>query len=185
MRQACGFSLLEVLVATSIATVGVATLGQLCVIVIRANDSAKTTTFAAILAQEKMEQLRGLTWGTDALGVPVSDTTTNITVAPESAADGVGLSPSPPDTLGRNTRGYCDFVDGVGNTLGGGPAPPAGAVYVRRWSVERLPANPDNTLVLQVLVTHLRRRGSADSVAGATRWPDEARLVSVKTRKAS
>ncbi len=30
--------------------------------------------------------------------------------------------------------------------------PPANTVYVRRWSVEPLPTNPNNTLILQVLV---------------------------------
>jgi hypothetical protein len=52
--------------------------------------------------------------------------------------------------------------------------------------VEPLPINPDNTLVLQVLVTRARSRGLAESAIGVvTRLPDEARIVTVKTRKAS
>lgn len=183
MRQPRGFSLIEVLVATSIAAVGVAALAQLFAIAIRANYSAKATTFAVVLAQQKMEQLRALTWGIDALGVPVSDTTTN-TAAAEPAADGFGLTPSPEDSLGRNTSGYCDFVDGNGNTLGGGPAPPAGAVYVRRWSVEPLPSSPDTTLILQVLVMHVRQSTAASASGGSAPILGDARLVSIKTRKA-
>ncbi len=150
--KSSGFSLLEVLVATTIMVVGVAALAQLAALAARANRTAHTTTVAAVLAQEKMEQLRSLAWGFDA------------------------LSPSPAGALGQNTAGYCDFVEGNGRVLGGGTTPPPGAVYIRRWSVEPLPANPNNTLVLQVLVTRSR-------TSGVMRLPDDVRLVGVKTRK--
>jgi len=149
----------------------------------RANFSAKTTTTAAILAQQKMEQLRALTWGFDILGLPLSDYSSDTTVIPEAPTGGKGLSPSPPDVLKSNQDGYCDFLDRHGYPLGGGATPPAGAVYIRRWSIEPMPTNPNNTLILQVLVTPLRDRG-ADSSTNTRRLPDEARIVSVKTRKA-
>ena len=178
-----GFSILEVLMATTILTVGLAALAQLFAISTRANFSAKATTTAAILAQQKMEQLRGLTWGFDTLGLPLSDYTSDTTVLPEAPTGGKGLSPSPTDVLKSNQDGYCDFLDRYGYPLGGGTAPPAGTVYIRRWSVEPLPTNPNNTIVLQVLVTQLRDRG-ADTSANTRRLPDEARVTSVKTRKA-
>lgn len=163
--------------------VGLTTLAQLFAIATRANTGAKGTTFATVLAEQKMEQLRGLTWGFDALGLPQSDFTTDITVVPERAGLGRGLSPSPGNALAANIEDYADFLDARGNSLGGGTVPPSGAVYIRRWSIEPLPSNPNNTLILQVLVTHRRLRGSAD--ADGTRLPDEARVVSVKTRKAN
>ena len=55
-------------------------------------------------------------------------------------------------------------------------------MYIRRWSVEPLPTNPNNTLILQVLVFLNRDRGDADA-GNVARLPEEARLVSVKTRK--
>jgi prepilin-type N-terminal cleavage/methylation domain-containing protein len=180
-----GFSLLEVLIATTILTVALSALAQLFAIATNANSSAKATTFAALLAQQKMEQLRGLTWGFDPLGLPLSDTTTNTTVVPETLTGGKGLTPSPANTLGQNTSGYCDFLDKYGNALGGATTPPAATVYIRRWSVEPLPTNPNNTLVFQVLVTRHRNRGAADTAIGVKRLPDEARIVSVKTRKAT
>jgi prepilin-type N-terminal cleavage/methylation domain-containing protein len=182
-----GFSLLEVIVATSLLTVAVASLAQLFVISVHANASARATTYASVLAQEKMEQLRGLTWGFDSLGLPQTDTTTDVSVEPESALAGRGLSPSPTGagTLGVNSDGYCDFLDGSGRWLAGGATAPAGTIFVRRWSVEPLPTNPNNTIVLQVLVMRYRARAAADAGAGGARTPDEARLVSVKTRKAS
>jgi len=179
-----GFSILEVLVAITIMTVAVAGLAQMVALSTRANTSARATTYAAVLAQQKMEQLRSLTWGFDVIGLPVTDTTSDIAVVPESAAGGSGLSPSPVNSLGASIAGYCDFVDTFGRPLGGGTTPPAGTAYIRRWSIEPLPGNPDNTIVLQVLVT---RWGSRHAAAWSTgrRAPDEAWLVSVKTRKAS
>jgi type II secretory pathway pseudopilin PulG len=182
-----GFSLLEVIVATSLLIVAVASLAQLFVISVRANASARATTYASVLAQQKMEQLRGLTWGFDTLGLPLTDTTTDVSVTPERTAAGRGLSSSPAGagTLGVNTDGYCDFLDGSGRWLAGGATAPAGTIFVRRWSVEPLPTNPNNTIVLQVLVTRYRALVPADAVARQARTADEARLVSVRTRKAS
>src|SRR4051812_18004760 len=160
---AAGFSLLEVLFATSLLTASIVGLAQLFAVSTRTNAAAKSTTFAALLAEQKMEQLRGLTWGFDSLGLPLTDTSTNITVVPETIGGGKGLTPSPSLTLGQNTAGVCDFLDKYGNSLGGGTTPPATTAYIRRWSVEPLPTNPNNTVVLQVLVTRSRNRGSADT----------------------
>ena len=180
-----GFSLIEVLIATVILTTALTALAQLFTISTRANSNAKATTYAALLAQQKMEQLRGLTLGFDMLGLRLTDTTSDITVVPELPVGGTGLSPSPANTLGTNTSGFCDFLDKSGTSLGTGTIVPAGAVYIRRWSIEPLPTKPEDTLVLQVLVTRYRDRGSADTALGIRRLPDEARIVSVKTRKAS
>jgi prepilin-type N-terminal cleavage/methylation domain-containing protein len=178
-----GFSILEVLVATTVLTVGIAALAQLFIISTRANFSAKVATTASVLAQQKMEQLRGLTWGFDLVGLPLSDYATDISVAQETRSGGVGLTPSPVDSLEKNVDGYCDFLDRYGVSLGGGETPPSGTAYVRRWSVEPLPSNPNNTLILQVLVRLSKDRGP-DPVARTRRLPDEARVVSARTRKA-
>ena len=52
-----GFSLLEVLVATTIVTVGVGALAQLMALAAHATLRARQTTMAAVLAQEKIEEL--------------------------------------------------------------------------------------------------------------------------------
>jgi hypothetical protein len=74
-----------------------------------------------------------------------------------------------------------DYINPNG-VLSGGGSPPQGTMYIRRWSVEPLPTNPNNTLILQVLVFLNRDRGDADA-GNVARLPEEARLVSVKTRK--
>jgi type II secretory pathway pseudopilin PulG len=181
METEHGFSLIEALCATAIFITGLAALAQLLAVTTRLNNSAKATTVATVMAVEKMEQLRSLAWGFDSLRLPLSDATTDVTALPESAS-GAGLSRSPPDSLVRNSSGYCDFLDRSGQSIGRGSNPPPGAAYVRRWSIDPLPADVANTLVLQVRVM-ARTNGGVDDAAGARRRPDEAWIVTVKTRK--
>ena len=183
-ESSAGFSLLEAVIATGILAGALAALAQMFALSVASNASSRSSSYATVLAEQKMEQLRGLTWAFDTQGLPLTDSTTNIAEAVETPTGGTGLSPSPRGTLTSNVAGYVDYVDRFGNMLGGGDTMPAGAVYVRRWSVEPLPASPGNTLVLQVLVTPHADRGSADADGETRRLPGEARLVSVKTRKA-
>jgi prepilin-type N-terminal cleavage/methylation domain-containing protein len=176
-----GFSLAEVLVAIVILVTGVIALAQLFIISTSANRVARVTTLAMVLAGQKMEQLRGLTWGFDVLGLPLSDTTSDISTVPVTSS-GAGLSPSPAGSLAQNMAGYVDYLDENGQWVGSGAQVPRGTVYIRRWSIEPLPTNPNNTLILQVLVTRLLNRGNAGH-GSVARLPEEARLVSVKTRK--
>jgi len=149
--SARGFSLLEVLVATTIAIVAIAGLAQFAAIGATANRRARLATLAAVLAQQKMEQLRALTWAFDVDGQPVTDQTSDVSISPEQAG-GTGLGPSAADSLERNTSGACDFLDGRGRWIGAGATPPAQTVYVRRWNVAPLVSSPDRTLVVQVAV---------------------------------
>lgn len=179
-----GFSILEVLFASMIMIAGAASLAQLFWMSTRTNSAAKNTSFTALLAQQKMEQLRALEWGFDVLGLPSNDTTTDTTVVPETAGGGTGLSPSPPGTLNSNVTGWVDYLDKNGASLGGGSTIPNNASYVRRWSVEPLPTNPNNTLILQVFVMPRTTTGT-DSTTSVARDPQGARMMSIKTRKTS
>ena len=171
------------MVATGLLAASLVTLAQLFGLATRSNISSRSTTYAAILAQQKVEELRGLTWGFDLQGLPISDTTSNTAVSPETSNGGTGLSPSPGTALNENTDGFVDHVDQFGKKLGGGVNKPVGAIYTRRWSIQPLPTNPNNTLIIQVLVTRNTARGDADE-GSVARLPEEARLVTVKTRKA-
>ena len=173
-----------------ILAVGLLSLAQLFALSTRANVGSRSTTFTAMLAQQKLEQLRGLTWGFDSLNLPISDLSTDLSVVEAQAGcaasagggSAVGLSPSPSGALTSNISGYVDYLDAKGCVLGGGSNAPNGTVYIRRWSVEPLPTNPNNTLILQVLVTRRTNRGVADA-GNVARLPEEARLMSIKTRK--
>jgi len=79
-----GFSLIEVLVATSLLVVGFAAVAYLLIAATAVNGSARHATQAATLAQEKMEELRGL---------PIDDG---------------ALSRSPPGSLDADVDGFHD-----------------------------------------------------------------------------
>ena len=181
-----GFSLVEVLISMGILTAVSLGVAQLFALSTRANLVARGQTSTTALAEQKMEQLRALTWGFDAAGtgLPVSDTSTNLTTDP-SSANGAGLNPSPSDALEQNTPGYVDFLDAHGAVVGTGSTPPGSAAYIRRWAVRPLPTNPNNTLVLQVLVTPVASEGGRVATPGPRRrMAGDSLLVSVKTRKA-
>ena len=180
-----GFSLVEVLISMAILTAVSLGVAQLFAVSTRANLVARGQTSTTALAEQKLEQLRALTWGFDVegQGLPVSDTTTDLSVDPPAATGG-GLNPSPVDSLEANTPGYVDFLDANGAYVGSGLTPPGTAAFIRRWSIRPLPTNPNNTLVLQVLVTPVANEGSRIAGPGARqRMPGDALLVSVKTRK--
>jgi prepilin-type N-terminal cleavage/methylation domain-containing protein len=182
-----GFTLVEVVIAMGLLTAVSLGVAQLFAASTRANLSARTSTSTTAMAEQKMEQIRSLTWGFDTAGqgLPVSDTTTNLTVYPMTT-NGTGLNPSPTDALESNTTGFFDFLDASGTWLGTGTNTPPTAAYVRRWSITPLPTNPNNTLVIQVLVTPLsNEQARVASPFTRTRMNGDSLLVSVKTRKAS
>jgi prepilin-type N-terminal cleavage/methylation domain-containing protein len=123
--KTAGFSLIEVLVATTVITVGVASLAQLFVVSARANRIANTTSTTLLLAEQKMEELLGDT----------------------------DVDPSPPGTLLANTPGFIDYLDSSGVSLGVvSNVPPPGAGFICRWSIDPLPTSAVGTMVIQVLV---------------------------------
>jgi prepilin-type N-terminal cleavage/methylation domain-containing protein len=158
-----GFSLVEVLVATSVFVVALAATAPLVTTAIHANARARAATFSMLLAEEKMEELVAALWQQD--------------------TPGIALVVSPPGTLKRSTAGYCDYVDRYGHGLGGGPEPPPGAAYLRRWSIDPLPMYPASTRVLQVVATP--SRGGSDAAGDVTKLRDTARVVMVRTRRSS
>jgi|ERR1051325_3763532 type II secretory pathway pseudopilin PulG len=181
-----GFSLVETMVAVTLMAGAIATLAQLFALSTRTNVSSRFTTYTAVLAEQKLEELRALSWGFDTQGLPVSDTSTDTTVSPETGIGGTGLKPSPSSALQEDTPGYVDYIDAYGVKVQPGAAGNQGSssvVYTRRWSITPLPTNPNNTLVIQVLVTRNKDRGQADE-GNVPRLAEEARMIAVRTRKA-
>lgn len=174
-----GFSLIETVIAVSLLAVGVSALAQVATASARVSAAAHRADAAHMAAREKLEHLRALTFTIDADGTPRTDTTTNLAVTPQAPSGGAGLSNSG-DTLLSNTAGYCDFLDAEGLWLAGGTVPPAGALWVRRWSIQPMPGLPD-TRLLQVVVlpAHLVSASSAVALARANH---AAWLVDIRTR---
>lgn len=145
-----GFALVEVLVSAALLVAIAAGVAQVVAIAVRAAYADRVRTIATLLAAQKMEQLRSLR---------LSDRWTDTSSDPPTDA-GPGLAPSPPGTLDANVAFYADYLDGAGRWVGSGSPAPGEAVYVRRWAVRPCAADPDNTLILQVLVAAARGPGS-------------------------
>jgi hypothetical protein len=177
--NASGFALLDVVIASAIAATIAAGSCMLLSIAIRANQRARAQTVETMAAARKMEQLRSLEWthittSFPSISMSTSDLTSDLSADPASD-DGPGLLRSPPGTLTGNMDSYVDYLDANGGWLGRGGSVPASAVYVRRWSVQPHSGDPDNVLVLEVVVG---RRGSS-----ASRLADPIHLVTIEARK--
>jgi len=140
---------------------------------------SRVRTLATMLAAEKMEQLRSLTWthvttSGPAISMSTSDVTTDLSNDP-ATDDGRGLLVSPAGTLTSNVVGYVDYLDANGRWIGHGPSAPPSAVYIRRWAVRPLLGDPDNILVLEVVAG---TRGS-----GGAMLADMTRLVTIEARR--
>ena len=130
-----------------------------------------------------MEELRALAWGFDTRACPQRHDDEHRPCRRRRRPEARGSLRRPRPLYRRTPTGFVDYIDPNGNKLGGGGIRPDNAIYIRRWSIEPLPTNPNNTLVIQVLVT--RHRTAARPIRGSRpRLPDEARMISVKTRKA-
>lgn len=174
-RTAAGASLVELLVALSILLVGVVALVQLFTYTARANAHARRITGVTALAAQKLDQLRSLAWTYDAGGLPVGDSTSDLSVTPERPTGGRGLAPSPPATLDVNTAGYVDFLDAQGRTLGVAASAPPGTAFVRRWAVWSPAFDPFDSLLVQVRV-------QATAAVGRASEPAVVTLTTVRSR---
>jgi type II secretory pathway pseudopilin PulG len=177
--DSAGFALLEVLITAGLVVAVAAGASHILAIAVRVSHGARVRTMASMLAAEKIEQLRSLTWShvttsAPAISISSSDFTTDLSNDPATDS-GPGLLPSPPATLEANVAGYVDYVDGAGRWVGAGGSPPSSAVYIRRWAVRPLASDPENILVFQVVVTTRTPRGVVS--------PDAAHLASIEARK--
>jgi prepilin-type N-terminal cleavage/methylation domain-containing protein len=148
-RLDSGFTLVEVLVALILIACVATGVAQLFHVGVASVQSARHQTSTSALAAQKLEQLRGLRWAlAPDTGLPEHDASTDLSTDPFTDT-GAGLTPSPAETLAANTPGYVDYLDARGRWVGTGVSPPNRAVYIRRWNISRLAADPENTLILQ------------------------------------
>jgi prepilin-type N-terminal cleavage/methylation domain-containing protein len=186
-RSSAGFTLVEVTVALALLVVVSVGVVRLFAIGIEAGRASRDRTIALSLATGKIEQLRSLEWRLelDSAGAatPRTDTTTNLGVDPPGAG-GPGLSESPAGTLDANMPPYVDYLDRHGRWAGAGTSAPGNAVYLRRWAIHRLPADPDGVVILQVLVTSVRLEGSRRGAVARAWNGEEVILATMMARRA-
>jgi hypothetical protein len=175
-RTERGSTVIEALIATAIVLATITGVAQLLLWARKAVWSSGAATITTALATEKLEQLRALTFQVDEEGRAITDDTTDLTSAQPSSG-GTGLQTSPLGTLYENASGFVDYLDAQGAWCGTGAAPPAGAVFVRRWAIVPFASDPLNTIALHVLVLPL-----ADGTD--LRSPRAAHLTTIRTRVA-
>ena len=175
-----GFTLIEVTMATALLACGVSAVAALSLASANASVAARQNGMATVLARAKMEQVRALAWTSDAVLVPVSDWSSDLSRAlPAVGGSGLGVSPS--GALAANVAGFCDHLDAYGRWVGDGTSAPVAAAWTRRWSIEPLAGAPAGTLRFEVVVLPAPR--SAARLSSASRL-NGARLIDVRARRA-
>ena len=179
-----GFTLIEVVVAAALLIVAAAGVAQLMAIGLRASRIARGQTTTAMVAAQKMEQLRSLSWSFSSSGSVRSDTSTDVSRDPV-VSGGIGLGTTPAGSLDHSVDGCVDYLDGAGHWIGTGTTVPANTVYIRRWAVLPLSADSVHSRVLVVLASALEDEHALGSVSPTPRprLPQDTVLVTVKTRQ--
>jgi Tfp pilus assembly protein PilV len=131
-----GFSLLEALIAAALFAGAIGVLAHLVIRSVDQSLRAEQKTAALVLAQAKLEQLRGVPFAYDDGGARV---------------DHPDLAVSPDDSLTSNAPPYVEMLDRFGEFV----APGTSASYVRRWSITSSGDAPD-TLTIAVCVNASR-----------------------------
>ena len=179
-----GFTLLETLVALGLSATLLGTLFPVYWHVTRGALLAHEHSIGTMLATQRLEQLRALTFRFDegVLGPErVTDLATDLSGA-AATQGGPGLSPSPAAALLIPTRGYVDYLDAQGRWVGNDVSPPAEAAFVRRWAVTPSLAAPEDGLLLQVLVSALGAERRDGPRTDATRRLGDVWLTLFRSR---
>lgn len=156
-RSASGFSLLEILVATSILVTALAGIAELCVASVRLTGDSGRRAAGLDAAQAKLEELRARGWAYGPGGEIISDPV---------------LAPSPGGSLQENLAGYVDFVGPDGRPA----ADVSLSTLVRRWAVTAIDGRVPEAIAIEVCV--FRAPASAVTVIEA-----EACLATVRSRQ--
>jgi prepilin-type N-terminal cleavage/methylation domain-containing protein len=136
-KQESGFSLIEVMVAIVILTVGLLTLAQTMVIATRSNDLSGRMTSCAALAKEQMERLKAAPFYTD----PVAQVRNPVLASGGDTTNSVG--------------GYFQLYDQDGQ-------PAAGQGYLEvRWMITDI-ASPLPLEMVRIDVSCLPAAGRPD-----------------------
>lgn len=152
-----GFTLLETLIATGILLTALAGVAQLFVLGSQLGRQAGASGVALLAAQNKLEVLRGLTFGFGESG--------NTETSPELAA-------SPDQSLNENTPPFLEWLDAAGEVQDEGE----GAAFVRRWRITPLEPGPPDAITIEVCVF-------ASSATDVDASAADACLSTVRTRQ--
>ncbi|HEX9723339.1 MAG TPA: prepilin-type N-terminal cleavage/methylation domain-containing protein [Vicinamibacteria bacterium] len=154
-----GFSLIEVMIAIVILTVGLLSLAQMMVVATNANALAGRMTASAALAKQQLELLKA---------APFYTNPANPSIASMNALLAEG------GDLDSNEAGYFQLYNADGEPVD----PGTGSLFVVRWQIERL-VDPKGDMPLAMLRITVRCLPSSES--GIFLGVGEARFVTFRT----
>jgi hypothetical protein len=156
-----GFSLLETVIATGLMCAVSSGLMSLAAVALQTTENQGHLLSRTVeYGQDKIEQL---------LALAFSDGSSNTTVVPTTSTGGNGLTNGGSSSPSSPAFGYVDYVDGSGNVLSpNGTTAPAGALYVRVWSIAAGPAGVTNEKLITVTTRMITQVGSAGALPQST-----------------
>jgi len=137
-----GFTLIEVMIAIIILTVGLLSLAQMMVLATNANTLSGRMTSSSALAKEQLERLKATPFFSD----PISR------IRNVALVDGGDLD--------STVAGYVQYYDSDGRVA----APGAGAVFEVRWEIQTVPSSLPLQMV-RIRVRCLPAAGMRDQFA--------------------
>lgn len=146
-RNSAGFTMLEIMVSVVILTVALLALSSLQTVSVGSNYTSNRLTVATTLAQQKLEELKGLPWS----DMQLADTQDNFTLD----SDGDGLADDfdwsqPVDHTNADAPGaVANPIDETGTPIAGAALPTQG--YSRIWNVAHdVPTSKMKTVSVRV-----------------------------------
>ena len=155
-----GFSLIEVMIAIVILTVGLLSLAQMMVVATNANALAGRMTASAALAKQQLELLKAAPFYSN----PSNPSIANINAALTAGGD-----------LDTNDNGFFQFYNADGQPVGAANQ----ALFVVRWQITRIVDPNDPNLPLAMLRIGVRCLPASES--GMYLGVGDARLVTFRT----
>ncbi len=155
-----GVSLIEVMIAIVILTVGLLSLAQMMVVATNANALAGRMTASAALAKQQLELLKAAPFYTN----PANPSIASMNAALASGGD-----------LDTNDAGFFQFYNGDGQPVGAANQ----ALFVVRWQITRIIDPNDPDMPLAMLRIAVRCLPSSES--GIYLGVGDARLVTFRT----
>jgi len=154
-----GFSLIEVMIAIVILTVGLLSLAQMMVVATSANALAGRMTASAALAKQQLELLKAAPFYTNPANPSIGD------INPLLAAGG---------RLDQNDAGYFQLYDADGQPVD----PGEGALFAVRWQITLI-VEPKGVMPLAMLRIAVRCLPASES--GIYLGVGDARFVTFRT----
>jgi prepilin-type N-terminal cleavage/methylation domain-containing protein len=146
MKRQQGFTILEVLVATTVLAVGMMSVAAALARMLATSSRARYMSMAAELASEKLEDLNRWPAAAPAVAVTTGSSAGSLTQDLPSYYDEVGISNpdgalvewvSGTDDSGATTYTVSSFHSNGTVTTTTSSTPPVGMTYLRRWQIEK------------------------------------------------